>query len=69
MGKRVTVTQESDTGRNERFRDTQNGRTMTRAGFVRRIEGGEYPNYHIRTIDGVKTPASNPDGSERNNLG
>ncbi len=42
---------------------------MTRPQFVRAIEAGNYPNYHIREIDGIKTPASNPDQSERNNLG
>jgi hypothetical protein len=41
---------------------------MTRAEFVKKIEQGLYPNYHVRKIDGVKTPASNPDNSEANNL-
>lgn len=41
---------------------------MTRAEFVREIERGNYPNYHVRDINGVKTPASNPDGNPRNNL-
>ncbi|MDE0246372.1 MAG: hypothetical protein OXO56_00370, partial [Gammaproteobacteria bacterium] len=45
------------------------GADMTRAQFVREIEQGNYPNYHVREIDGVKTPVSNPDGSSRNNLG
>ena len=67
-GKKVVVTQESGTGRNEKFKDTSTGRNMTRPDFVRQIEQGNYPAYHIRKIDGVKTPASNPDKSERNNL-
>lgn len=67
--KRVTVTRESDTGRNERFRDNRTGDEMTRTQFVRKIEQGKYPDYHVRDIDGVKTPASNPDKSENNNLG
>lgn len=66
--KRVTVTQESDTGRNQRFHDNRTGADMTRVAFVRKIEQGNYPNYHIRDINGVKTPVSNPDGSENNNL-
>ena len=41
---------------------------MTRAGFVSAIEKGSYPNYHVRNIIGVKTPVSNPDGKEGNNL-
>lgn len=66
--KRVTVTQESTTGRNQRFHDNANGRDMSRADFARRIEGGEYPNYHLRRINGLKTPVSNPDGKPGNNL-
>ncbi|MFN2502030.1 MAG: hypothetical protein ABR530_08465 [Pyrinomonadaceae bacterium] len=69
MGKRISVIQESDSGRNERFRDNHTNTEMTRSQFVREIEKGNYDNYHIREIDGVETPVSNPDGSERNNLG
>ena len=36
--------------------------------FVKKIEQGVYPNYHIRTIDNIKTPCSNPDGKPGNNL-
>lgn len=69
MPKRVTVTRESDSGRNERFHDNFTGSNMTRNQFVREIERGNYPNHHIREINGVKTPVSNPDNSENNNLG
>lgn len=65
--KSVTVTRESDTGRNERFHD--GNRDMSRSEFVRRIRQGEYPGYHVREIDGVPTPVSNPDDKEGNNLG
>jgi hypothetical protein len=41
---------------------------MTRPEFVRQIESGNYDNYHVRKINGVKTPVSNPDNSEKNNL-
>ena len=68
-GKRLKVTRESETGRNQRFLDTRTGEEMSRSEVVRRIEQGEYQNYHIREINGIKTPASNPDGSEANNLG
>ncbi len=68
MPKRVTVTRESETGRNERFRDNRTGDEMTRAQFVRQIEGGNYDRYHVREINGVKTPVSNPDKSTNNNL-
>jgi len=66
--KRITVTEESGTGRNERFHDNFSGVDMTRPQFVREIERGNYPNYHVREINGVKTPVSNPDDSENNNL-
>ena len=69
MPKRISVTQESETGRNQEFHDNYKGTDMTRARFVREIEAGNYPNYHIRDINDIKTPVSNPDQSERNNLG
>ena len=28
-----------------------------------------YPDYHVRVINGSKTPASDPDKSRKNNLG
>ncbi len=69
MAKRISVTRESLTGRNERFRDNYTGTNMTRSQFVRAIEQGGYLNYHVRNIRGVKTPVSNPDQSRNNNLG
>lgn len=68
MAKRVRVTQDSESGRNQKFIDTATGRRMTRAEFVDEIERGKYPNYHVRRINSLKTPVSNPDASERNNL-
>jgi hypothetical protein len=67
--KRLTVIKESDSGRNERFKDNQTGEEKTRAQVVRDIEAGKLPGYHVREIDGVKTPVSNPDKSNNNNLG
>lgn len=66
--KRVSVTSETASGRNQKFHDNYNGQSMSRTQFVQKIEGGNYSNYHVRTINGVKTPVSNPDGSENNNL-
>ena len=66
--KRVTVTRESESGRNLQFHDNYSGANMSRAGFVKQIKRGNYPNYHVRDINGVKTPVSNPDNSENNNL-
>jgi len=67
--KRVKVTDESDSGRNQAFRDNFTGAEMTRAQFVHEIEAGNYPRYHIRKINGVKTPVSNPDGKDSDNVG
>lgn len=68
MPKRVTVTKQSDSGRNERFRDNFSKKEMTLKQFVNQIEKGNYPNHHIREIDGIKTPVSNPDKTKNNNL-
>lgn len=66
--KRISVTKESNTGRNQKFHDNYSGQDMNRAEFVKRIEQGEYENYHVRKINGTKTPVSNPDPSRNNNL-
>ena len=69
MPKRIKVIGESDSGRNQRFYDNFTGANMTRAQFVRAIESGDYSKYHVRVVNRVKTPAANPDGNPRNNLG
>lgn len=66
--KRVCVTKESDSGRNQQFHDNYTGNDMTRSQFVQQIECGNYDNYHVRNINGLKTPVSNPDGTKNNNL-
>jgi hypothetical protein len=66
--KRISVTQENTTGRNTWFRDNRTAEIMSRADLVHRIEKGQYLHYHIRVTNGVKTPVSDPDGSENNNL-
>lgn len=68
MGKTVTVIKETDTGKNIKFKDSS-GKEMTLNQFVKEIEKGNYSDYHIREIKGVKTPCSNPDGNDKNNLG
>lgn len=67
--KRISVTHESNTGRNERFHDNYTGRNMTRNQLVNQIKQGNYENYHVREINGILTPVSNPDKSRNNNLG
>lgn len=66
--KRVTVTKESNTGRNQKFHDNYTGADMSRPDFVKQIENGNYSNYHVRNVNGIKTPVSNPDGKSNNNL-
>lgn len=68
MAKKVRTTSETTTGRNVRFKDPGKRGEMTRGQFVREIERGNYPDYHVRNVNGVKTPCSNPDGSTGNNL-
>jgi len=66
--KRIVVTKEDSSGRNEEFRDNETGILMSREEFVEKIEQGSYPDYHVRDINGIKTPVSNPDTNECNNL-
>ena len=68
MPKRISVTRESNTGRNENFHDNFKGTDMTRTQFVNQINQGNYVNYHVRNINGVPTPVSNPDKTRNNNL-
>ena len=66
--KRVKVTKENNSGRNLKFHDNYSGEDMTRAQFVKKIETNEYEDYHVRNINNVKTPVSNPDSTKNNNL-
>ena len=65
----ITVTNESNTGRNENFHDNFFNLDMDRKQFVKQIKQGNYPNYHVRNINGIDTPVSNPDKTRNNNLG
>lgn len=67
--KQISVVEQTETGRNEQFRINGTGEVVSREELVGRIDNGEFPNYHTREIQGVKTPVSNPDGKEGNNLG
>lgn len=66
---RVSVTQESSTGRNTKFHDNVTNRDMSRPQFVNSINAGQYPDYHVRNVNNVPTPVSNPDSKKNNNLG
>ncbi|WOO89332.1 DUF3892 domain-containing protein [Mollicutes bacterium LVI A0078] len=63
----VTVTQQSKSGRNEKF--NVNGKELTRAQFCKEIKAGKHENFYVRNINGKKIPVSKPDGNKRNNLG
>lgn len=67
--KRVSVTKETDSGRNTRFHDNYTGKDMTLKQFVSEIKKGNYEGYYTRNINEVETPVSKPDGKEGNNLG
>ena len=69
MPKRVSVTKESSTERNQKFHDNYNNKNMNIQELVKKIKNGSYKNYHVRKINGLETPVSNPDRSTSNNLG
>ena len=66
--KDVRVGDESESGRNLTFNVPGRGE-ISRQEFVRLINDGKYPGYHVADINGLPTPRSNPDKSEGNNLG
>ncbi len=66
--KPVIVLEESKTGRNELFYDTNNQKAMSRSEFVRLIKEGSYPGYRVVNLYGKATPISVPDGDPGNNL-
>ena len=67
--KNITVTREKPTGLNTHFNVPGQGE-VTRGELARQVRRGEHEGYHTRTLsDGRTIVASNPDGSERNNLG
>lgn len=66
---KVQVISESESGRNQRFKDCSTGKEMTRNQFVKEIKAGNYEDYYVRKINNIDTPVSKPDGNEKNNLG
>lgn len=69
MNKRVSVTNQTDTGRNIVFHDNYTNTTMSRQQFVNAINSGIYPKYIVKIINGIPTPVSKPDRTTNNNLG
>ncbi len=67
--KSVIVLNEDENGRNQVFFDTVTKEVLTASQFVSLIESGKYPEYAVKSIKGIPTPVSNPDGRGTNNLG
>lgn len=65
----VIVVKETESGENIEFLDIGNKKVMDKSLFVSEIEAGNYPDYEIRLIKGVKTPFSKRDRFYFNNLG
>ena len=67
--KKITVSRETSSGLNTHFNVPGQGE-VTRGELARQVNRGKHDGYHTRVISGGRTIiASNPDGSERNNLG
>ena len=67
-GSKITTTSESSSGRNLRF-DVPGQGNLSRRELVQQIRSGQHEDYHVRIINRVATPVSNPNGSENDNLG
>lgn len=63
---RLEVVDESKTGLNRKFLDTETGKTLTRGQVADNIK--DYPEYHIMKKDGKRIIRSNPNKSENDNL-
>jgi hypothetical protein len=66
--KGIIVLEESKTGENLKFFDTDTGQIMSKNEFVSLIVEDKYPGYEIRNISGKETPVSKKDGDSSNNL-
>ncbi len=72
MPKKVSVTKETNTGKNIAFIDNYTKEKMTKSEFLKAIDSNKnnYQDfYHTRTVNGERIPCSNPDSSTNNNLG
>ena len=66
--KNITVSRETSSGLNTHFKVPGRGE-ITRGQLSREVDAGKHPGYHTRKVNGQRIVASNPDGSEKNNLG
>ena len=66
MKPKIKASRENKTGRNTHF--LVNGVEITRSQTVKFIKSNPNSGYHIRVVNGVETPASNPDNNTCNNI-
>ncbi len=64
---KIEVDSQSKTGRNTKF--NVDGKILTRAQTANLIKQTPNSGFHVRKINGLNTPVSNPDKSTKNNLG
>ena len=62
---KVQVISESESGRNQRFKDCNSGKEMTINQFVKEIKAGNYEDYYVRKINNIDAPVSKPDGNKK----
>ena len=65
---RLIVVKETDTGLNQKFKDTKTNEVLNRGEVVDRIKKGIYPDYHVAKINNKNIPRSNPNNSNKDNL-
>ncbi len=58
---KIKKSAENSSGRNTKFE-------ISRAELVRQIKAGVHKDLHIRKINGVETPCSNPNDNKKDNL-
>jgi hypothetical protein len=64
----LRVLRESETGRDILYGDLNTYEEYTLPELVQRIEAGLYPNYHLRVINDIQTPVSNPNKIVADNI-
>lgn len=65
----LKVVKESQTGLNQQFEDIRTGEILNRGEVADRIESGQYPGYHILHQGKKRIPRSNPNITDKDNLG
>lgn len=68
---KLKATQETNSGLNTRFVNTESNRTFSREHVISQINNGNsnYDNYHVvNKNDGTSYVRSNPDSKKTNNL-